>query len=188
MSEFGGYLISEQAAALAALAAAFGRDEKGAAVITSASLQAGETFRKNFQGYDHTEILSIPAGVREAEVSGVTPTGWHFFCTGVELHTEKGDVPARSPEICIIDETRGRAFSGSPIMPDSPASWRRNIPALTFGASAANYLPEPRPFRHYFAPRSYITIQARRGAAEIGNSPLWLNVILKGFALNVEGI
>ena len=187
MSEFGGYLISEHSAALARLAASFGRDERGAAVISSASLLSGETLRKNFQSYDHTEIIAIPANVREAEVSGITPPGWHFFCTGISVICDKNEVPARNPEIVIIDETRGRAFSGAPIMPDVPQAWRRNIPAMSWGA-ANRYLPEPKPFKHYFAPRSYVGISARRGSSEIGAAALRFNVILTGYALNLEGL
>lgn len=185
MCDNGGYLISEQAAALAALAASFGRDEKGAAVISSASLLSGETLRKNFQSYEHTEIITIPANVREVEVSDVLPPGWHFFTTGVSVIMEKGDI--RKPEICISDDSRGRAFSGSPIMPDFPAAWRRNIPAMTYGATS-RYLPEPVPFKYYFAPRSYIGINARRAASEVGAAELQFNIIIHGYALNLEGL
>lgn len=187
MRESGGYLISEQAAALAALAASFGRDEAGAAVISSASLLSGENLRKNFQSYEHTEIITIPANVREVSVSAVLPPGWHFFTTGISLIMERGEVAARNPEIVIIDETKGRAFSGGPKTEENPQTWRRNIPSMTWGASD-KYLSEPHPFKHYFAPRSYFGIEARRGAAEIGAAELRFNLILSGFHLNLEGL
>ena len=187
MRESGGYLISEQAAALAALAASFGRDEAGAAVISSASLLSGESLRKNFQSYEHSEIITIPAGMRETYVSAVLPSGWHFFTTGISVIMAPGEAAARNPEICIVDETRGRAFSGSPKTEDFAQSWRRNIPAMTWGASN-KYLPEPYPFKHYFSPRSYFGIEARRGAAEIGAAELRFNLILSGFHLNLEGL
>lgn len=187
MCENGGYLISAQADALARLAASFGRDEDGAAVISSASLLTGEALRKNFQSYEHSEIIIIPANVREVNVSAVLPPGWHFFTTGISLVMAAGESGNRNPEICIIDETKGRAFSGSPIMPDAPESWRRNIPALSWGASD-KYLAEPVPFKHYFEPRSYFGINARRGAAEIGADELRFNLIISGYQLNLEGL